>query len=75
MGEGATRFAEIVDAASLMRLPPELDAPRVEVVHRLGYQLARVGTFTDRHRLVPLYIRKPAAEEVWDASQAKRSES
>ena len=69
MGHGARCFAEIVDAASLMRLPPESDAPRVEVVHRLGYRLARAGTFTDRHRLVPLYIRKPAAEEVWEKTR------
>ena len=75
MGEGATRFAEIVCVAGLPRLPREWDAPRVEVVHRLGYRLALAGTFTDRYRLVPTYIRKPAAEEVWEKKQADRADA
>lgn len=75
MGEGATRFVDVVDAAGLMRLPPELDSPRVEAVHHLGYRRAAAGDLTDRHRLVPLYIRKPAAEEVWEKKQTKRSDS
>jgi tRNA threonylcarbamoyladenosine biosynthesis protein TsaB len=74
MGEGATRFAEVVNATGLTRLPPEWDPPRVEVVHRLGYRRAAAGDLTDRHRLVPLYIRKPAAEEVWEKQQTKRSD-
>ena len=75
MGEGATRFAEVVNVAGLTRLSPELDAPRVEVVHRLGYRLARAGTFTDRYRLVPTYIRKPAAEETWEKKQGAQADA
>jgi len=44
--------------------------PRAEVIALLGFALARQGTFIDPEQLVPLYIRKPEAEEVWEKQHA-----
>jgi tRNA threonylcarbamoyladenosine biosynthesis protein TsaB len=37
--------------------------PRVEAVVAIGYAMARKGDFTDPDRLVPIYVRKPEAQE------------
>ncbi|MGA3065556.1 MAG: tRNA (adenosine(37)-N6)-threonylcarbamoyltransferase complex dimerization subunit type 1 TsaB [Tepidisphaeraceae bacterium] len=41
----------------------ELWRPRAQVVARLGWQLARQNQWVDPHVLVPIYIRRPEAEE------------
>ena len=39
---------------------------RASVVARLGMQMARQGEFADPYRLVPIYLRRPEAEEKAD---------
>jgi len=38
-----------------------------EAVAKIGMKLSRNGEFTDPFKLTPIYIRKPEAEEKWDA--------
>jgi len=40
--------------------------PQASAVARLGWQMARAGTFTDMMKLTPIYIRRPEAEEKLD---------
>lgn len=48
-------------------LDPELARPRGEAVWRLGRARAQRDAFTDPMQMVPLYVRLPEAEEVWQA--------
>ncbi len=43
--------------------PEPLWRPRAQVVARLGWHLARAGKFVNPMELVPIYIRRPEAEE------------
>ena len=49
-------------------LPEEFRQPKAECVGRLGHQMALSGQFTSCWELQPLYVRKSAAEEKWDAT-------
>jgi tRNA threonylcarbamoyladenosine biosynthesis protein TsaB len=42
---------------------------RASVVAELGYEMARAGEFADPVRLTPTYIRRPEAEEKFDAKR------
>jgi tRNA threonylcarbamoyladenosine biosynthesis protein TsaB len=42
--------------------------PRAQIVAKLGWQLARDGQFTKPMDLLPIYIRRPEAEEKFDAA-------
>jgi tRNA threonylcarbamoyladenosine biosynthesis protein TsaB len=66
VGEGIAYHADAVRQAHLRVLPEELNRARAETVHRLGYRLARRGRFDDPEQLVPIYLRRPEAEEVWE---------
>jgi tRNA threonylcarbamoyladenosine biosynthesis protein TsaB len=46
---------------------PELWRPRARVVAEIGGRMAREGDFVDPDRFTPIYIRKPEAEEKWEA--------
>lgn len=50
-------------------LPPDLRHPRAGVVARIGARQIQAGRSDDLWTLQPLYIRKSAAEEKWDAAQ------
>jgi hypothetical protein len=47
--------------------PPDLWRPRASVVARLGAATAARGEFADPDRLTPIYIRRPEAEEKYEA--------
>ncbi|MCP4246143.1 MAG: tRNA (adenosine(37)-N6)-threonylcarbamoyltransferase complex dimerization subunit type 1 TsaB [bacterium] len=70
LGEGIAYHRAAVDRAVFTVLPEELNRPRAEVVHRIGYTRAGAGagagTFDDLTTLVPIYVRRPEAEEVWE---------
>lgn len=51
-------------------LPAEYAVPRASVVLALGAAMAKAGRFVDPYALVPLYVRPPEAEEVWQARQS-----
>ena len=71
LGEGILHHQEAVARAGLGVLPESLNRARAEVVHRLGYRLARQGRFDDPARLIPIYIRRPQAEEVWESRHGR----
>ncbi|MCH7813507.1 MAG: tRNA (adenosine(37)-N6)-threonylcarbamoyltransferase complex dimerization subunit type 1 TsaB [Planctomycetes bacterium] len=70
LGEGIAYHRAAVDRAGLTVGPEELNRPRAEVVHRIGYTRAGAGAgtgaFDDLTALVPIYVRRPEAEEVWE---------
>lgn len=47
-------------------LPPESALARSAAVWRLGRAAAQRGQFVPPHALLPLYVRPPEAEELWD---------
>jgi tRNA threonylcarbamoyladenosine biosynthesis protein TsaB len=66
LGEGLAYHSEAVERAGLRLLPEALNRPRAEIVHRIGYREARNGRYDDTATLIPIYIRRPEAEEVWE---------
>ncbi|HUU82299.1 MAG TPA: tRNA (adenosine(37)-N6)-threonylcarbamoyltransferase complex dimerization subunit type 1 TsaB, partial [Phycisphaerae bacterium] len=66
VGEGIAYHRTAVDRARLTVLPEELNRPRAEVVHALGFARAAAGDFDGPAALVPIYVRRPEAEEVWE---------
>ncbi len=48
-------------------LPPEIREPRAVDVARLGLVALNAGQAADFWTLAPLYVRKSAAEEVWES--------
>lgn len=73
LGSGALGFAEAVGRSGLFALPESLFAPKADVVYRLGVRLATLGRFVDHRFLVPLYIRRPEAEEKWAQRHPERA--
>jgi tRNA threonylcarbamoyladenosine biosynthesis protein TsaB len=66
LGEGITYHRAAVDAARVETLPEPLWRPRAEQVFRLGLRLARCGLYSPGPDLLPLYIRRPEAQEKWE---------
>jgi tRNA threonylcarbamoyladenosine biosynthesis protein TsaB len=54
---------------------PELWRARAGAVVKVGAALASAGTFADPDRLIPIYIRKPEAEEKMDAAMLRAGET
>lgn len=71
LGEGVPYHADAAADTGLAVLPESLNQARAAVVHRLGYALARQGGFESTGELVPIYIRRPEAEEVWEQRHGK----
>jgi tRNA threonylcarbamoyladenosine biosynthesis protein TsaB len=61
MGGGASPVP-----GGLFVLPESLFRAKAEVVHRLGRERAAAGDFDDPAQLIPIYVRRPEAEEVWE---------
>ncbi len=71
VGEGIAYHQAAVDSAGLAVLPVELNHARAEVVYRLGHARVSAGAFDDARGVVPIYIRRPEAEEVWERRHGK----
>lgn len=65
-GEGIAFHRTAIEAADATLLDASIGWPRAESVHRLGWRLAHQGRFTPPRELIPLYLRRPEAEEVWE---------
>jgi tRNA threonylcarbamoyladenosine biosynthesis protein TsaB len=65
LGEGLLYYAKNFETANIKILDNNLWSPKASNVFKLGTQLAQQGQFADPVGLVPLYIRKPEAEEKW----------
>ncbi len=70
IGEGIDYHRDAIDAAGADVLDRDLWWPRAANVHRLGWRLAQQGRFTPARELVPFYLRRPEAEEVWEQRHA-----
>ncbi|HTV48626.1 MAG TPA: tRNA (adenosine(37)-N6)-threonylcarbamoyltransferase complex dimerization subunit type 1 TsaB [Phycisphaerae bacterium] len=68
IGEGIDyhRPALFTGVADVIEVDKSLWTPQAAQVHRLGWQLAQAGKFTLREELLPIYLRKPEAQEVWE---------
>jgi tRNA threonylcarbamoyladenosine biosynthesis protein TsaB len=67
LGEGIPYHRELIgEAPDVILTPPETWIGRAETVAKLGSQLALRDQFLDLAALVPLYIRRPEAEEKLD---------
>ena len=69
LGEGIPYHEKFVprEDARVILAPAEQWRPQAAVVARIGAEMARRGEFADPDRLTPIYIRKPEAEEKFDA--------
>ena len=75
IGEGVRYVEEAVNAAGLTVLPESTFRARAEVVYRLGRCYRTEIGFDPIERLVPIYIRRPEAEEVWDRRHGRGAPS
>jgi tRNA threonylcarbamoyladenosine biosynthesis protein TsaB len=75
LGEGIPYHEKVIpkDDLSIIVTPPEFWRPRAAVVATLGQAMADRGEFTDPDKLTPIYIRRPEAEEKYDAAQSRKS--
>ncbi len=71
LGEGIDYHRQAIDESGATVLEPECWPARAENVVRVGIELARAGWFTAPGDLVPLYIRRPEAEEKWEKLHGK----
>lgn len=69
LGEGIPYHAKFIptDRDDVIVTSEALWRPHASVVARLGAELAAKNAFVDSDRLIPIYIRRPEAEEKWDA--------
>ena len=64
IGEGVAYHRDAIDSIKTVSvLPEELNRPRAEIVHRLGRAMAANKQFIEIADLIPIYIRRPEAEE------------
>jgi tRNA threonylcarbamoyladenosine biosynthesis protein TsaB len=71
LGDGIPQHRKFIPADDQIHETPEEGwRPRAEVIAELGFAAARQGIFVEPEQLVPLYIRKPEAEEVWEKKHA-----
>ncbi|HWE98133.1 MAG TPA: tRNA (adenosine(37)-N6)-threonylcarbamoyltransferase complex dimerization subunit type 1 TsaB [Tepidisphaeraceae bacterium] len=73
LGEGIPyheKFLPKTDA-SVIVTPEPLWRARAAVVAEIGFAMAKAGEFTDPQTLTPLYIRRPEAEEKFEASSRR----
>ena len=70
-GPGVEKWAEELESRGLSLAPPEHLRPHAAGVARRGKRLADREEFADPFTLVPLYIRRSAAEEKLDSIAAQ----
>lgn len=73
LGEGIPYHRKYVpaDDPGVVVTPEDSWRPRAAAVAEVGSRMARLGQRTDPMVLTPIYIRRPEAEEVFDARNAK----
>lgn len=70
LGEGIPYHCKFIpESGDVIVTPEETWRARAAAVAEIGYAMARAGRFTEAERLTPIYIRKPEAEEKWEAAQ------
>jgi len=71
VGEGVPYVGEVLQQTDCTVLPDDLNRARAERVYALGYAAARQGRFNDLGTLIPIYVRRPEAEEIWERRQSQ----
>jgi len=68
LGEGIPHHRQFLpaDDVSVIITPQETWGPAAAAVAQEGVLMAARGEFVDPDRLVPIYIRKPEAQEKWE---------
>lgn len=66
LGEGVDYHRPALEAAGVTLLDPTIYPARAENVFAIGLELAQAGQFTPPGDLIPLYVRRPEAEEKWE---------
>ena len=72
LGEGVPNHQQFIPQgdSEIFVTPAELWQPRAQATAMEGQLMAQAGQFIEPDRLVPLYIRMPEAEEVWNRKHA-----
>ena len=75
IGEGIPFHQKFIPAGdpSVVVTGPESWRARAAAVAEVGYEMARRGEFADPDRLAPVYVRRPEAEEKFEARAAGQS--
>lgn len=71
LGPGVVHHREAIEAAGGVIAEEAFWSPRAANVLSLGWRLAQMGRFVAGPDLVPAYVRRPEAEEVWARRQAE----
>lgn len=71
IGEGIDYHRSAVEASGAQILDSGLWWPTAVGVHQVGWRMACASEFTDSTRLVPDYLRRPEAEELWEKRHGK----
>ncbi|MBX3396982.1 MAG: tRNA (adenosine(37)-N6)-threonylcarbamoyltransferase complex dimerization subunit type 1 TsaB [Phycisphaerae bacterium] len=66
VGEGVPYHEAALRAGGVIIGESAAWRPRAAQVHRLGWNAAQRGQFTASNELVPMYVRRPEAEEIWE---------
>ena len=66
LGEGLKYHRDELTTENVTWLDKKYSQPRAAFVHRCGYLRAQASLFADADELVPIYIRRPEAEEKWE---------
>jgi tRNA threonylcarbamoyladenosine biosynthesis protein TsaB len=71
LGEGVTRHRAVCEASGGTIAREDLWAPSASAVAELGMQMAAAGRFAEPNEILPLYLRPPACEEVYEKRRAE----
>ncbi len=69
LGEGIPYHQTVIDRSRLPILDPETSRARAKIIYQLGAARAVRNDFDNPNELIPIYIRRPEAEEVWEKRQ------
>lgn len=70
LGEGIPYHEKAMAESGVTVLGKEHWRPRAANVHRIGFGMSQSRLYTPANELVPLYVRRPEAEEIWEKRQA-----
>jgi tRNA threonylcarbamoyladenosine biosynthesis protein TsaB len=73
LGDGIPHHRQFIpaDDPGIRLTEPETWRPRAAAVAEEGIRRSAAGMFADLDRLLPIYIRKPEAEEKWEQSHGR----